>query len=530
MKNIKIFAALLAGGALLSSCGADYLEVTPTQYIDETEVETSLDYLEAAINGVHRKMHSNDRDSQGFNSEPLFSLGRDMLADDLLWNLKSYTGWHTSIVTWSSNTSPTNTYTVNQWRSYYEFILNANKVMEALIEYHSDYNDPKAPNRVKYIRGEALAIRAWCLFQLVQYYGFRYDAATANTNLGVPLQLKSEVEQLPRATMAETYTQINKDLDEAATLLDGYKAKMTHYTKKVVLGLQARVALTQHKYPEAAEFAAAAIELAKKEGLAMMTIDQADRDVTPLAFTSITTTTKDAMYAWQPLNEHTLGFASWVPYLTWNHNSSACRTGIKWINGVTYEKFKQMCPDDVRLKWWDPTPRASANVTITIDGVSGYRQYQYQTRKYSTRSISDAVGDWAFMRLSEMYLVAAEAYARAGDETNAKKYLLEFSSNRSPSAAESANTGEALIEEIMMHRRIELWGEGFRWFDLKRLQLPIDRRDKDGFKSGYSHSENGTSRVGFLQKAADLGNGNEAWALEIPQAEFDYNPNMKRNY
>ncbi|MCK7529965.1 MAG: RagB/SusD family nutrient uptake outer membrane protein [Marinilabiliales bacterium] len=47
----------------------------------------------------------------------------------------------------------------------------------------------------------------------------------------------------------------------------------------------------------------------------------------------------------------------------------------------------------------------------------------------------------------------------------------------------SANTGQALIDEIMLNRRLELWGEGFRFTDLKRLNLPLSRPTGTG--GGY---------------------------------------------
>lgn len=47
--------------------------------------------------------------------------------------------------------------------------------------------------------------------------------------------------------------------------------------------------------------------------------------------------------------------------------------------------------------------------------------------------------------------------------------------NRDASYTLSTNTGQALIDEIMVQRRVELWGEGFRFLDLKRLNLPLDR-------------------------------------------------------
>ena len=79
------------------------------------------------------------------------------------------------------------------------------------------------------------------------------------------------------------------------------------------------------------------------------------------------------------------------------------------------------------------------------------------------------------MRISEMYLTAAEAFARSNQDAKAKEYLQALLKERDPEYKDLGNTGAKLADEIMTHRRIELWGEGFRWFDLKRLGLPLDR-------------------------------------------------------
>ena len=69
-------------------------------------------------------------------------------------------------------------------------------------------------------KARRLAYSAWAHFQMVQLWGKRYDAATKpNTQLGVPLLTTNILEGQPRATVEEVYTQINKDLDEALTLL-----------------------------------------------------------------------------------------------------------------------------------------------------------------------------------------------------------------------------------------------------------------------------------------------------------------------
>jgi len=73
-----------------------------------------------------------------------------------------------------------------------------------------------------------------------------------------------------------------------------------------------------------------------------------------------------------------------------------------------------------------------------------------------------------------------------------------------------------LIDEIMTHRRIELWGEGFRYYDLKRLAQPLDR-------TGANHSTQATG--GLFELAAD----DPRWTFLIPQSEVDANPNINTN-
>jgi hypothetical protein len=53
--------------------------------------------------------------------------------------------------------------------------------------------------------------------------------------------------------------------------------------------------------------------------------------------------------------------------------------------------------------------------------------------------------------------------------------LFDLESSRDPQYVLSANTGQALVDEILIQRRIELWGEGFRFLDLKRANAPLDR-------------------------------------------------------
>jgi len=111
------------------------------------------------------------------------------------------------------------------------------------------------------------------------------------------------------------------------------------------------------------------------------------------------------------------------------------------------------------------------------------------------------------MRVGEMYLVEAEAKARLGDAT-AKDILYELQLNRDPEAIKSANTGTALIAEILLERRKELYGElGIDWLDAKRLQAPLDRS-----------TSNHEAPNDYVIPAND-----PVFILKIPQKEIDSN-------
>lgn len=496
MKYIKYITLGVVSFTLsLTSCSDSYLDTVPTESISAETIGQTLDGLYLALNGIHRKMVSQDLSNQGMGGEPGFMLSREAHGDDMTWDTQT---WHKTHLTWDININPSSSYNSGVWKTYYQFILNANLILENLEANFQGSSEPMA----NYIKGEALCIRAWAHFQLVQYYAKRYAAGGNNTQLGVPYRETSETTEMARNTVEEVYTKINTDLDNAISLLDGYNAEdITHYTSKVAYGLKARVALVQQKYQEAANYAAQAIALAKADGHQIMTTDQLTN-----GFSDITSETKEVMYAAKTLDDQTVYFYSFYAYMSWNFNSSSIRTGIKCISQSTYDL---MSPTDLRRQWWDPTGEAAVPA-------SSYNKRAYQNRKFTARATSNAVGDVAFMRISEMYLIASEAYARAGDDTNAKNYFHEFVAQRDPDYVDSGNTGDALAEEIMNHRRIELWGEGFRWFDLKRLNLPCKR----------TGSNFNVTFCGFLEKAQS----ENGWYYEIPKAETDYNTLMEKNY
>lgn len=491
MRNIAIG---LIGGvlSLTPGCSSDYLETNPSTSVSESLVGSSIENLYMAINGIHRKMVSQDRGIQALGGYPGFMICLDSSADDMTW---AQNNTYQTTLQWQEQWSPESAFTKAIWQTYYEFILNANLILS-----YVDRFENSTPTLFRAVKGEALCFRAFGHFMLVQMYGSRYVAGAENTQPGVPYRLKSTSEEMPRNSVEACYTLILQDLDAAIALLEGYKPKtISHYSQSVAYGLKARVTLAQQNYAEAAISAGEAIREAESNGFVLMSGDELYN-----GFSNISTTTKEALWAALTLDDQTVNYYSFYSFMSWNYNSEPVRTGAKQISSSTYQK---MSATDLRRLWWDEKG------TLPLPS-SSFTAYPYSVRKFKSRSEGDAVGNVAFMRLSELYLTQAEAYARNGQEELARNTLNKWIITRDP-GYQSTNSGSALIEEIMTHRRIELWGEGFRFFDLKRLNLPLTRTGSN-FNPGFC-------------LVTEIPASDPRWQWAIPQDEIDANPLIIQN-
>ena len=486
-----VLAAAMALG--LSSCSGDYLDTVPSNKVSEGSINASLENLYIALNGIHKEMVSQETGYQCLGGEPGFMFCRDMEADDITWITNTWC--KAAYLGWSCNMNESSGYNIKYWTIYYQWILNANKIIAGVEE--APMTDAALYNQVK---GEALCIRAWAHFNLVQLYAKRYAAGGNNTQDGIPYRLTAVTEEQARNSVEEVYQLINADLDEACKLLVGINPGYHHYSEMVAWGLKARVAMAKQDYTNAATYAAKAIQLAEANGGALMQGDQL-----MCGFSDICSDTKEAMYAARTPDDKTVYFYSFYAYMSWNFNATAIRQGVKCINADTYDTMSET---DLRRAWFDPTGEMDVPAKT-------YVKQPYQNRKFTARSSADAVGDVAFMRLAEMYLTEAEALARAGLTAQAQEVFTKFQVTRDPSYVSKGNAGDALAEEIMNSRRVELWGEGFRFYDLKRLNLPIHR--------GRNFVQTFCT---FIDKEA----GADGWVWEIPKNETDFNKLCTKNY
>ena len=498
MKNYKLYAMGLAVAGALSftSCSEDYLETAPTNQVSNVTIAQNMESLYLGLNGIHREMISQESGYQCMGGLGGMMYIMDIEADDITWQTNTW--MKAAYLGWQCNTNNQNGYNSVFWRLYYQWIMNANNLLEVM--EGTDLAKLGDADKALYeqIKGELLVFRAFAHFQAVQTYADAYKAGGNNTQKGVPYRtVATKTGDLARHSVEEVYKFINDDLTEACSLLEGKDiTELNHFSAKSAYAIRARVAMAMHNYADAATYAAKSIELAEADGGKLMEGDQLF-----CGFSKITQDTKEPLYAAMTKDDQTIYYYSYYAYMSWNYSSTANRQGVKAINADTYDL---MSATDLRRAWWDPTGEADVPLTTFV-------KIPYQNRKYTAVSTSSAVGDVAFLRLSEMYLTLAEAYARGGQTDKAQEVFTKFQVTRDPAYTTSAN----LIDDIMTSRRIELWGEGLRYFDLKRLNLDLVRgRNFD------------VTFCTFLEKKA----GEKGWTWEIPKVETDNNPLCEKNY
>lgn len=481
-KTIKIGALCLMLIGTAASCNKSFLETKPTDQVSTGSAFATVDNAWAALNGVHRILYSQVLGQQSQGGQSGNMLYMDVLGEDVVFPNVS-NSWLRAEYQWVGHINAAHRVVNYNYLFYYIIIGNTNMIIENI-------DGAEGPEEEKrYIKGQALAYRAWSYFQMVQLFGERYVKGGDNSGLGVSLVLSPSTGAVPRNTVEEVYIQINSDLDEAISLLEGYSrgTDKSQLSSNIAKGFKARVALTQQNYDVAATYARQA-----REGFPLMSQEEYLNGFNNYAV-------NEWMWSSRIVADQTNYFYSFFAYMAINYNSGAIRSTPKVINSLLYD---QIADTDVRKKLWDPTGENVEDFPLPL---STFTRQKYHSKKFKVANEALSIGDVPYMRAGEMYLIEAEALARSGN-AQAADVLYDFAVARDTEYVKSAKTGDALVEEIMWQRRSELWGEGFRFYDLKRTNSPLIR----------AGNHNATYAVEMNVPAGD-----KRWQFLIPQNEIN---------
>lgn len=498
----KIFKYLFIGmfGVLcLSSCSNDMLETEPTDSMSGSTFMSDATKALIPLNGIYRSMYTAGWSTTGNTHQcfgiSAYNLMAEVMGDDFIMGAQG-SGWFWFDAAYNVKTR----YTSGAWRSYdlwmayYTWIANANYIIAAEETMAGSTED------VSYVIGQAYAIRAYSYFMLSQTfarnYKFQDDPCVPIYNEPTMTSTTGQ----PRSTVKQVYEQIDKDINKAIELLAKSPAQRhpSHMGYAVALGLKSRICLVEEKWADALDAADKAIKASGKRIIPVNSF--------------MGTNSVDAgnvMWGAQIVGDQTGMYASFFAHMSTDvaYGNSAPKQISTWL-------YNKMRSSDTRRAWWDPSD-------------ADYSTGGYIQRKFDFSDLQTWMGDYIWMRVEEMYLNAAEAACHNGNDAQAKEYLMalmsvrdaNYSTSKTGNALATITTDEtgSLLEEILIQRRLELWGEDGRIYTIRRLHQGFERKSAYGWPDGLlipTHAAAAKDPESYL------------WVLTIPQAEFDGNTNM----
>ncbi len=379
------------------------------------------------------------------------------------------------------------------WSTFYTLIANANIIIDFFPA------DQEPTNEVaKAALGQAYAVRAFAYIYEMLYF---QDPCNANGDFnadapGVPVifanrdgKTQDEMDTAKgRNTMGFVAAEAEKDINNALKYLEGYiRPSKNMIDWQVAQGIAARLYLFTHQWEKAADAANAArqgYKLMDKARLYAGMMDVEDAEV---------------LWGFNHTTETQNTYASFFSHLS---NDSPGYGGLNQMSKlIDVNLYSQISATDYRKAWFNTPDGDPTAAQVGAQQPLASRKFGYDPQWLQ---------DYIFMRAAEMYLTEAEALARMGNAPQAKAVLVELMSTRDPLWA-----GNGDINDITLQRRIELWGEGFRYFDLRRTATGIVR-DYEGSNHNYE----------LMTIAANVPAHDKLWVFQIPQREMQENTQL----
>lgn len=481
MNNIiKIKLVAITIFLIVVSCSDDFLDTNPGNQVSQEQIDRTADIGEfsnvtsASINGMianTRLFTLGGNESHDYFGQKAIDLSTDLTGQDMVQITHHWFGFDYLMENRNASFRRTN----RSWNYYYTQIKSANQLLRDIPEETED------PLLIVH-RGQAYAYRAYSYFYLARLYQHTYQG---NENApGVPLYHEDDSEAKPRAPLSEVYSLIVSDLENAINLLEGYSRQTKEQIdQSVAYGLLANVHLEMGSYAEAASAAKNA-----RASYSLM-----DESQWLAGFNNINN--PEWMWGSDINGESSTLYASFFSHMSTTSPGYAGALAVyKLIDKSLYDKIPET---DYRKKAF-----------VSPDSQSEYPAYA--NLKFRDETFFTA--DYVYMRVSEMYLIEAEALALSGDEAGAKQVFAELGSARDSAFDVNALSGQELIESIRLNKRVELWGEGRTFFDFKRWNKGVTR-DYDG----SNHRADAKVNVPA---------GSKLFVYQIPEKEFETNKEL----
>jgi starch-binding outer membrane protein, SusD/RagB family len=466
MKNKNIIFTLMSS-LLFFSCD-NSLDLKPEDSLTPEVVFSNETLTKGALNGLYSSAQSSN----------VLSGTYDAITEWQTDNVKFVGSFPTFNDINNYTTLSDNTSIANIWAAHYNTINQANMLIKFVPNVPSTPTDDFTSEEKDNIIGQAKFMRALMHLRLSACFGHQLQQKDKGANLSVPLLLEpftGTITYPKRSTLAEVHTQIEKDLLDAIASIE----VSTDRTKATIAGakaLLARLYLYQDNWPKAANFAN---EVINTTGYTFAT-----------NFAFYNTLNPELVFTLQNVAGDAAGAESYS----------------KMFNGVN-ANGRGDCPFSQNLKDLFAAQPGDLRfgAALTRTGTNATSASDLFTSKYPNGTSN--TDDPPVIRISEMYLIRAEANLRGGLTVGGVTPVQDVNRIRNRAGLSDLLTVD--VTTILNERRKEFCFEGLRRMDLLRNNLPL--------------------RSSGLANNAQSQPGSDKTIFPIPQRERDINPNLEQN-
>ncbi len=491
MKNIFKGSIAFLLILLITGCSKEeWMNPVPETSLSDLSVFDNKVRVVAQVNGIYASLKS------GQHLGGRFLVYNDVRCENFLPNSSNLV---TCYATWNHSVISSTNEVQNLWGAVYSTINVVNVFLEGLDAAWADgkLTDEITEAEYKQYKSEALTVRALCYFNLLQLYSKPYQMGNGS-NGGVPLRLKAMKSaadnDLEKSSVAEVYTQILKDLNDAEGMAvsdhGNATLNITRVHKNTIIALKTRVYLHMGNWAsvvtESGKIVPAAAPFNASSGVAHKLNDSY------AGLFAIPHATAEHILSLPSTSSNNAG--------TQNNLAHYFNSGSDesyYLTSGTGSVYEKMNADDARKK-------------MLAEKSGKWYLTKYTDR--STRTDNVPVIRWA-----EVLLNRAEALVRQGGTvTQAAVDLLNAVRTRSyPAGAYTLGSfanAAAFYDAVLLERNIEFLGEGLRNLDVMRLNLTIPAKDGGSFG-----------------KVAEVAPTSPSYFWPTPDSELSYNKALTPN-
>ena len=489
MKNLykSIFAIGCTALCLMSVTGC-IDETEPTSIATKEQAQRENSATEATLMGLHAYLNQMDEslvDNNAWHAAfgyPAMMIIRDLFTGDEGFSTTSYMG-HFSWASRNKYLGDSYLYMQYVWNYYYGLVLSANTMVGMV--------DPETASeeQIGYL-GAGYAFRALAYLDMARMYEFLPNDKTSSINsvgnnvlnLTVPIVTEQTTEEgagnNPRATRQEMFEFILSDLDKAEEDIVYMPEDDAHVLPNLacVYGLKARLYMWIEDYVNAEKYARLAID--NEEGGPIS-------KATALGITSGFNSSTEFMWGAQQTKEDNsvqsgiVNFASWISnQSTFGYTGAATgaymicdRRFYERISDTDWRKLEFKCPAGSELESQMSYINPALGARMPAYAALKFRPAAGEIEDYS---VGASMG-YPIMRVEEMYFIEAEAAAHQ-DAARGKQLVEKFMKTyRDENYICEVTATDEVVEEIVFQKRVEQWGEGQTFFDIKRLNYSVTR-------------------------------------------------------